>query len=277
MAPPAAPRPAPTRPPSAPGFAMRSARSPPVEQSAGTVATVVVRETAGVGAAASAITGRAFVGCSVRRARTGVAAADASGAGATTGCTSVVAPGRAKYAVVTPVMRAVARTRAMPIEANFQWLYIYPSTQPYDDERMTTRIRAVFAGMAVAASVVVPAPARGDGIMLVTAGAFWMGSDNGPAEERPRHRVYVADFLNAHGTISAEHERRYDEDAAHARIHLIRLGMPPHPKDGQPVRWIADPGWERSPAIVVSWFGARDFCRSRGARPPTGAAGAPSA
>ncbi|OLB10292.1 MAG: hypothetical protein AUH18_08270 [Candidatus Rokubacteria bacterium 13_2_20CM_69_10] len=136
----------------------------------------------------------------------------------------------------------------------------------------------------MAASLVAPATARGDGIMLVSAGAFWMGRDDGPAEERPRHRVFVtdfwierhkvtnaefADFLNAQGIVSPERERRYDEDDAHARIHLIRLGTPPHPKDGQPVRWIADRGHERSPAVVVSWFGARDFCRWRGGRLPT--------
>ena len=149
---------------------------------------------------------------------------------------------------------------------------------------MTTSTRAVFVGVAVAASLVAPAAARGDGIMLVSAGAFWMGRDDGPAEERPRHRVFVtdfwierekvtnaefADFLNAQGIVSPERERRYDEDDAHARIHLIRLGTPPHPKDGQPVRWIADRGHERSPAVVVSWFGARDFCRWRGGRLPT--------
>src|SRR5438094_7755210 len=50
-------------------------------------------------------------------------------------------------------------------------------------------------------------------------------------------------------SVSPERERRYDEDDAHARIHLIRLGTPPHPKDGQPVRWIADRGHERSPAV----------------------------
>src|SRR5207244_4487235 len=109
-------------------------------------------------------------------------------------------------------------------------------------------------------------------------------SAGGPAEERPRHRVFVtdfwierhkvtnaefADFLNAQGIVSPERERRYDEDDAHAQIHLIRLGTPPHPKDGQPVRWIADRGHERSPAVVVSWFGARDFCRCRGGLLPT--------
>src|SRR2546426_9557752 len=137
MAAPAAPSPAPTRPPAAPGFAMRSARSPPVEQSAGTVATVLVGEVAGAGAevtgaevTGSAATGRA-IGCAVRRARTGGVAATARGAGATTAGPSV---GRVKYAVVTPVMSAVVRTRAMPIVASFQWLYIGPSTPPYDDE-----------------------------------------------------------------------------------------------------------------------------------------------
>src|SRR5437773_10783519 len=144
---------------------------------------------------------------------------------------------------------------------------------------MTTSTRAVFVGVAVAASLVAPAAARGDGVMLVSAGAFWMGRDDGPAEERPRHRVFVtdfwierhkvtnaefADFLNAQGIISPERERRYDEDDAHARIHLIRLGTPPHPKDGRPLRGIADRAHERSPAVFVPWFGARASCRWRG-------------
>ncbi len=60
-------------------------------------------------------------------------------------------------------------------------------------------------------------PAFADGVMLVQAGAFWMGRDDGPSEERPQHRVYLraywierhkvtnaefAAFLNAHGIAS---------------------------------------------------------------------------
>src|SRR5207244_7432953 len=104
---------------------------------------------------------------------------------------------------------------------------------------MTTSTRAVFVGVAVAASLVAPAGARGDGIMLVSAGAFWMGRDDGPADERPLHRVYVTDFwlerekvtnaefaefLDAQGIVSPERERRFDEHDAGARIH----------QDGQP-------------------------------------------
>src|SRR5262249_34967617 len=140
---------------------------------------------------------------------------------------------------------------------------------------MTMSPRAVFAVMVMVAGLLVAtAPARGDGIMLVSAGAFWMGRDDGPADERPLHRVFVTDFwlerekvtnaefaefLNSQGIVSPEREHRFDEDDAGARIHLVRLGMPPHPKDGQPVRWIADAGHERTPAVAVSWYGARDY------------------
>src|SRR2546425_8454368 len=113
MAAPAAPSPAPTRPPTAPGFAMRSARSPPVEQSAGTVATVLVGEAAGAGAevtgaevTGSAATGRA-IGCAVRRAGAGGGAANARGGGGAPGGPS---GGRGECAAVTPAASAAGAT-----------------------------------------------------------------------------------------------------------------------------------------------------------------------
>jgi len=111
--------------------------------------------------------------------------------------------------------------------------------------------------------------------MLVQAGAFWMGRDDGPADEAPLHRVYVRDFwierhkvsnaefalfLNASGLRPPGSERRYDEDDADARIHRAQ---------GQ---WLADPGFERHPVVEVSWFGARDYCAWKGRRLPNGAA-----
>jgi iron(II)-dependent oxidoreductase len=144
------------------------------------------------------------------------------------------------------------------------------------------QLRALALALAMAA-VITPS-ALADGIMPVPAGAFWMGRDDGPAEEGPLHRVYVrdvwierhkvtnaefAEFLNALGWVSPERERRYDFDDADARIHQVALGMPPHPMAGQPVRWIADAGFERHPAVEVSWFGARDYCAWKGRRLPT--------
>jgi iron(II)-dependent oxidoreductase len=123
-----------------------------------------------------------------------------------------------------------------------------------------------------AALLALPAASAADGIMLVQAGAFWMGRDDGPVDEAPQHRVYVADFwierhkvtnaefarfLNATGLRPAGRERRYDEDDADARIRLLQ---------GQ---WVADSGFESHPAVEVSWFGARDYCAWKGRRLPT--------
>ncbi|HXU90894.1 MAG TPA: SUMF1/EgtB/PvdO family nonheme iron enzyme [Methylomirabilota bacterium] len=136
-------------------------------------------------------------------------------------------------------------------------------------------VRPVVAAVVMLAASASSAAA--DGIMLVQAGAFWMGRDNGEPEEAPLHRVYVRDFwierhkvtntefaafLNARGITSADGERRYDADDADARIRL-------RPAAEQHSAWLADPGYERHPAVEVSWFGARDYCAWRGRRLPT--------
>jgi formylglycine-generating enzyme required for sulfatase activity len=136
-------------------------------------------------------------------------------------------------------------------------------------------------------------PALADGVMLVRAGAFWMGRDDGAPEEAPRHRVYVRDywierhkvtnaefaaFLAARGLLSPEGERRYDADDADARIRRQPCpGQPrperraPEPCAGAPTAktWVADAGFERHPAVEVSWFGARDYCAWKERRLPT--------
>jgi formylglycine-generating enzyme required for sulfatase activity len=134
------------------------------------------------------------------------------------------------------------------------------------------RVGRLVACVLAAGLLTAPAPAGADGIMLIQAGAFWMGRADGPAEEAPVHRVYVrdfwierhkvtnaefAEFLNATGLRPPGAERRFDDDDPDARIH--RSGG----------RWIADPGFERHPVVEVSWFGARDYCAWKGRRLPS--------
>jgi iron(II)-dependent oxidoreductase len=99
-----------------------------------------------------------------------------------------------------------------------------------------------------------------------------MGNDKGPADEKPRHRVQVAEFfidptkvtnaqfarfMNASGAQAADGQRWYDTDDSDARIHR---------RGGQ---WTADAGHENVPVVEASWYGALAYCRSLGKRLPT--------
>ncbi|HWP60621.1 MAG TPA: SUMF1/EgtB/PvdO family nonheme iron enzyme [Candidatus Acidoferrales bacterium] len=107
------------------------------------------------------------------------------------------------------------------------------------------------------------APTAPPEMIAIPAGVFTMGSDDGPADERPAHRVELAafsidrlpvtngqfaSFLNQAGPTSSHGERLFDADDRDARIHR---------KDGT---WMADKGYERHPVVEVSWTGARAYC-----------------
>ena len=106
----------------------------------------------------------------------------------------------------------------------------------------------------------------------VPAGPFIMGSDDGPADERPAHAVLMpafyidrlpvtnAEFAAFFQTIKwspAAGPRLYDHDDPDARIHRRNE------------RWVADPGYERHPVVEVPWAGAAAYCSYFGKRLPT--------
>ena len=109
-------------------------------------------------------------------------------------------------------------------------------------------------------------------MVRVPEGAFLMGRNDGPMDERPQHSVQVgeffidrnkvtnaafAEFLNAVGPRGPRGERYYDLDDNDARIHR---------RDG---KWQADSGHERHPVVEASWDGARAYCAWAGNRLPT--------
>lgn len=109
-------------------------------------------------------------------------------------------------------------------------------------------------------------------MIRIPAAAFLMGSNDGPDDERPQHRVEVAEFsidrtkvtntqfalfLNAIGPVGPQGEKYFDIDDNDARVHR---------RDGQ---WSADTGFGNNPVVEASWYGAVAYCRWTGKRLPT--------
>jgi formylglycine-generating enzyme required for sulfatase activity len=128
------------------------------------------------------------------------------------------------------------------------------------------------AAMLLLMVAVVSMAAGAQDMIRISAGAFTMGSDSGPQDERPLHQVTLhefsidrlpvtntqfAVFLNAIGHTNSKGERLYDHDDPDARVHQVNG------------KWMADRGYENHPAVEVSWAGARDYCAWLGKRLPT--------
>jgi formylglycine-generating enzyme required for sulfatase activity len=124
----------------------------------------------------------------------------------------------------------------------------------------------------VALALAAALPAASADMVAIPAGTFTMGRDDGPADERPAHRMALAaflidrypvtnsgyaGFLNAAGTHNQQGERLFDFDDPDARVQ--HLGG----------KWAAHPGHEKHPVVEVTWAGARDYCAWAGGRLPT--------
>ena len=138
--------------------------------------------------------------------------------------------------------------------------------------RTQKRLLTTWLVVALITSVNATVASESADMVRVPAGPFLMGSDDGPADERPQHRIHLrefsidrlpvtnaqfARFLESKGVQGAAGERWYDVDDNDARIHR---------RKGQ---WQADVSFENHPVIEASWIGAVAYCAWSGKRLPT--------
>jgi len=114
--------------------------------------------------------------------------------------------------------------------------------------------------------------ADGASMVLIPAGEFMMGSEDGHDDERPIHRVSLGAFyVDRYEVTNARYAaflnkwgREADENGKPIVFHDKDIGV--QQSDG---KWVAKSGYESHPADDVPWAGAALYARSYGKRLPT--------
>jgi formylglycine-generating enzyme required for sulfatase activity len=92
------------------------------------------------------------------------------------------------------------------------------------------------------------------GMVLVPAGAFWMGRDDGNDDEKPRHRVDLDSYYIDRYEITNELYQRFTEATERAAPRFSSQ------------RYL---NGASQPVVGVSWHDAEAYCRWAGKRLPT--------
>ena len=97
--------------------------------------------------------------------------------------------------------------------------------------------------------------AQPDGMVVIPAGEFWMGTEDGLQDARPLHRVHLSSYW-------------FDQyEATNARYRqCVEGGSCTLPKDRQA---FDDPQRVQHPVTNITWNQARSFCQWQGKRLPT--------
>jgi peptidoglycan-associated lipoprotein len=122
---------------------------------------------------------------------------------------------------------------------------------------------------------------RDDSMATIEEGWFLMGSNEGEANEKPRHKVFVDAFSIDMLEVSAEDFSEFLTASGNPGNKYFTPGkystiMGVSHVKGEPVETREDPevyaprkGLEKHPANNVSWYGADAYCRWKGKRLPT--------
>jgi formylglycine-generating enzyme required for sulfatase activity len=110
------------------------------------------------------------------------------------------------------------------------------------------------AAPAAAAADTIVNDVDGTELVRIPAGEFLMGSDDGPKEERPQHRVHLDEYYIAKHPVTNAQYRRFIEATAHRTPQYLdekRFNQP------------------NQPVVTVTWYDAMAYCKWAGLRLPT--------
>jgi formylglycine-generating enzyme required for sulfatase activity len=102
---------------------------------------------------------------------------------------------------------------------------------------------------------------KGVSMILVPAGKFTMGSENGDLNERPVHEVYLDTYyFDKYEVTNAHYRVCVLADGCQAPLHATSFTRPDYYDSAQ---------FDNYPVVYVTWEMARKYCTWRGARLPT--------
>lgn len=91
-------------------------------------------------------------------------------------------------------------------------------------------------------------------LIRIPGGKFWMGTDDGPEEERPRHQVHLDEYYIARNPITNAQYAKFIEETGH-----------PQPAFWKETRF----NQPYQPVVGVYWYDAMEYCEWAGLQLPT--------
>jgi len=102
---------------------------------------------------------------------------------------------------------------------------------------------------------------RYEGMVLIPAGSFQMGSNDGDSDEKPVHTVNISEFwMDKYEVTNAEYKKCVDAGSCRAPLSVESYSRR---------SYYGDSTYDNYPVINVSWDDAKKYCQWKGKRLPT--------